>query len=388
MEYQNIETAEQLQQFATDNQHISWIGFDTEFVGEKRFYPTLCLIQAITENGIYVIDTMVLQNIDLFLQILQNEAITKITHAGDNDYRVLHSLYGIMPKNIFDTQVAAGLLTTTYPMSFQKLAEKEIKVRISKAFTVTDWETRPISPKQLKYALNDVIYLPRLWEILAKKLADLGRTYWLQEELSKLESKEYYEIDPLKEVLGINLTANLAQREQIFLIRLMAWRRAEAERKNMSKEMIMPTKTVTMIVKSINEGKAALRQNRIISDKTINNHWDVFNELYQAKMTDEEKAWLERIPMSADEESPEQNLSSEFIYLLIRERCLKANVAHSMIVSKSALKDHADDEAYMDRTINKGWRKELLGENLIRWVKERRMVEFDVLENECIVKKV
>ncbi len=387
MEYQYIETTTQLEQFAEENKHITWIGFDTEFIGEKRYYPTLCLIQAITENGVYVIDTMVLENIDLFLQIIENEQITKVTHAGDNDYRVLNSLFGTMPKNLFDTQLAAGFLTNTYPMSFQKLAEKELKVKLSKAFTVTDWETRPVSKKQLTYALNDVIYLPKLWQQLADRLVELGRTHWLTEEIAKLESKEYYEIDPLKEVLQSNLTPNLAQREQIFLIRLMAWRREEAERRNQSKEMVMPTKTVTMIVKNINQGKAALRQNRIISDKTINNYWDTFNDLFQAKMTDEEKNYLGRIPQT-EEETPEQALSSEFLYLLLRERCLKATVAHSLIMSKSLLRENSSNESFVDNTLNKGWRKELLGENLIQWIKSQQLVTFEVLENHCIVKMV
>jgi ribonuclease D len=387
MEYQYIETTTQLEHFAEENKDITWIGFDTEFIGEKRYYPTLCLIQAITENGVYVIDTMVLENIDLFLQIIENEKITKVTHAGDNDYRVLNSLFGTMPKNLFDTQLAAGFLTNTYPMSFQKLAEKELKVKLSKAFTVTDWETRPVSKKQLTYALNDVIYLPKLWQQLADRLAELGRTHWLSEEIAKLESKDYYEVDPLKEVLQSNLTPNLAQREQIFLIRLMAWRREEAERRNQSKEMVMPTKTVTMIVKNINQGKAALRQNRIISDKTINNYWDTFNDLFQAKMTDEEKSWLGRIPQT-EEETPEQALSSEFLYLLLRERCLKATVAHSLIMSKSLLRENSSNESFVDNTLNKGWRKELLGENLIQWIKSQQLVTFEVLENHCIVKMV
>jgi ribonuclease D len=387
MEYQYIDNAEQLQSFADDNKNITWIAFDTEFVGEKRFAPLLCLIQAVTEFGVYVIDPITIEDLSSFLQIVENEAIIKITHAGDNDYRVLNAVFGTMPKNIFDTQVAAGFLTNTYPISFQKLAEKELQVKISKAFTVTDWETRPISPKQLKYAFNDVIYLPKLWEKLTERLADLNRLHWVQQELAKLETADYYEIDPMKEALHSNLTSHLAPREQLFLIRLLAWRRDEAKRKNYSKEMVLPTKTISMIVKNINEGKAALKQNRVISDKTIVKHWDTFNELFQAKITEEEKNWLTRIPRY-EEETAEETLRTEFLYLLIRHTCMKENVAHSIVMSKSALKANGDDNDFIDNTLNKGWRKELLGENLIKWITDKQLLDFDVFADECLVKKI
>lgn len=387
MEYQYIDNAEQLQSFAEENKSITWIAFDTEFVGEKRFAPLLCLIQAVTEFGVYVIDPITIEDISSFLQIIENEAITKITHAGDNDYRVLNAVFGTMPKNIFDTQVAAGFLTNTYPISFQKLAEKELQVKISKAFTVTDWETRPVSPKQLKYAFNDVIYLPKLWKTLTERLEELNRLHWVQQELAKLETADYYEIDPMKEALQSNLTSHLAPREQLFLIRLLAWRRDEAKRKNYSKEMVLPTKTISMIVKNINEGKAALKQNRVISDKTIVKHWDTFNELFQAKITEEEKNWLTRIPRY-EEETAEETLRTEFLYLLIRHTCMKKNVAHSIVMSKSSLKANGDDNDFINSTLNKGWRKELLGENLIKWITDKKLLDFDVFADECLVKKI
>jgi ribonuclease D len=386
MEHQYISTYEQLEVFSKENKNITWIAFDTEFVGEKRYTPLLCLIQAVTEFGVYVIDPLTIENLDLFLELLENQDILKITHAGENDYRVLNTLYGTLPKNLFDTQVAAGFLTGIYPISFQKIAERELKVRISKAFTVTDWETRPISPKQLKYAFNDVIYLPELGRILTKKLEDVNRYGWLMEELRRIENPDYYVTDPLKEALQNNLTNHLAPREQLFLIRLLSWRRAEAERKNYSKEMILPAKNISIIVKNMSEGKAALKQNRIISDKTITRYWDTFNELFQAKITDEEKELIARIPRY-EEETPEEAFTTEFLYLLIRHTCMKVGVAHSMVLSKSSLKANGYNEDFLNNTINKGWRKELLGENLIRWISDQQLIDFEVFEDKCIVNK-
>lgn len=384
MEYIYIETGDQLKAFVEANQSISWMAFDTEFVGEKRFYPLLCLVQVVTENGAYIIDTIKLTQIDLFLQYIENESIVKITHAGENDYRLLNHLYGIVPKNIFDTQIATAFISTIYPISFQKLADKELNVKIPKGFTVTDWEVRPLNPKHLQYALNDVIYLYELWQKLTQKLEAEERMIWLKDELSKFEQSAYYELDPLKEALQSNLLPNLSPREQVFLIRLLAWRRAEAEKRNISKEMMLPSKSISMIVKNIKEGKAALKHNRMISDKVMEKNWDVFNELFQAKHSEEEKAILERIP-KMEEETPMQVLSFDFLHLLIRYRCLSKNIAHTLVLPKSSLRELVDNDDIINSGFNKGWRKELLGDTILTWIKEHRPMQFQVEDDQCVV---
>ncbi len=378
--HQYIETHSQLEQFAQDNQNITWLGFDTEFISEKRFYPMLCLIQVITEHGLYVIDTLVLKNLDPFLTLIENDQILKITHAGDNDYRLLHALYGTYPKNLFDTQLAAGFLSHTYPISFQNLVEKEFRVSLNKSFAVTDWEARPISSQQLAYALNDVLYLPDLWERLTAQLEKLDRVPWLQEEVSKLEIAEYYETDTMKDFLKSTLNTHLNRQERIFLVRLMAWRLDEAKRRNMTKEMVLPSKTMMLITKGMNQGRSGLRQNRMISDKLLQNHWDLWQRLFKNAITDDEHELLKQIP-KWKEETPEQSLSSEFLYLLIRERCFKARIAHTIVLSKSSLRNP-------DKTLNSGWRKELLGESLIQWIQAQKLVSFEVQDDQCVVKFV
>ena len=104
---------------------MKWLAFDTEFIGEKRYYTLLCLIQVKCETGTYLLDSLKIPDLTPFLRLIEDERITKITHAGDNDYRLLNILYGTIPKNIFDTQIAAGFIGYRYPMSFGKLVEAE-----------------------------------------------------------------------------------------------------------------------------------------------------------------------------------------------------------------------------------------------------------------------
>jgi len=375
--HQDITTAQQLEQFAEANQNITWLGFDTEFINERRFYPLLCLIQVITEHGIYILDPLTLPDLAPFLAMIENPEILKITHAGENDYRLLNSLYDVYPKNLFDTQIAAGFLTFTYPISFQKLVANELKVSLNKSSSVTDWQARPMHPKQLTYAINDVLHLPSLWRGMTARLEQLNRTHWCQEEVDKWTESSYYDEDDAMSLFKSTLHTNLNAQARIFLVRLMAWRLAEAKRRNITKDMVLPTKKMIMVAKGIAQGLPTLRQNRLLSDKLLKAHGPRWEKLFQAPMTDEEEALFELIK-PWKEETPEEAISAEFLHLLIRERCFKAGMAHSIVLSKSGLRNR-------NSILSQGWRRELLGESLVNWIQSRQLVAFDVQGDRCIV---
>ena len=152
--------------------------------------------------------------------MLTNPEIVKITHAGDNDYRLMHANYGIIPQNVFDTQLASGFIGYKYPISFRKLVEAELDVYLSKGYAVADWEGRPFKTKQLKYALNDVVPLPKLWQNLKTKLEEKSRVEWAKEEFSMFELEDFYKKEQHKEALGSNLMRALNPKEKVFLIQL------------------------------------------------------------------------------------------------------------------------------------------------------------------------
>ncbi len=384
VDFQLIEDEAGLKSFYEENKSISWMSFDTEFIGEKRYYTLLCLIQVATEHGLYIIDPLKLRNLDLFLDFITNPDILKITHAGDNDYRILNIMFGILPQNVFDTQIAAGFMSHTYPISFQKLVEKEVGMKIKKGYTVTDWESRPVKQSQLTYALNDVIPLRELYDNISQQLTDLNRQAWAVDEMKNLETAEYYEQDPYKEFLGSNMIFDLSVKEQVFLMRLLSWRRREAERKNYSREMILQTKLLGAIVKNINEGKGALKDNRRIPDRTLVQHWDTFNDFYHAKITDEEREVLKKIPYGT-ELTLQQDLLLETLHLLIRYRCAETKIAPSLVTSKSVLKKIVADSTYHSKELETGWRREWLGEDLLSWFKNCRPLQFQMDGEKCVL---
>lgn len=367
IDYQLIGNDQQLRLFYEANRTTEWMCFDTEFVGEKRYQTRLCLIQVTSPYGNYLIDPFPIRDLNPFLDLLTDPAIAVITHAGDNDYRLLNAVYGIVPANVWDTQLAAGLLGYRYPTSLSKLVESELGIHLKKGYAVTDWEDRPFSKKQLNYALEDVLPLRDLWLSLEGKLAKKGRLEWVKEECARMARPAYYERDPHQEALTSNMMRSLKTREQIFLLRLYEWRRKLAEEKDYSKEMILSSKLIGHIVKAIRSGKEALLENRRVPASIVNRHGSEWERLYQAPATPQEKALLAQIP-SDDDEDERDEILIEFLYLLMKYRCMEEGISPSLVMPRNAIKRMKKDDAVREDMLGRGWRREMLGDEFESWI--------------------
>jgi len=378
--YQLIEEPVDLQAFYQTNREVPWMAFDTEFVGEKRFITLLCLIQVCTPNGCYLIDPIKLSNLDPFLHLIQDPKIEKITHAGENDYRILFEQFDVLPENLFDTQVAAGFVGYKYPLSFAKLIEVELGIRLSKSYAVTDWESRPFKSKQLNYALNDVIHLEKLRQRLSEKLDQEQRYDWLKEELKTWESELFFDRNPHKEFLANNTIHSLKKREKVFLMRLYQWRLSEAERKDYSKEMVLPSKYISSITRAIHSGLEALKENRRIPSKLVDRFGKQFLQFYEQEPTQEELAVINNISTEG-EEDPKFELILEMLHLLIRYKCLEEGISADLVLPRTILKKLKADPSYREPLLESGWRPSFLGPDMIDWILHREQLEIDFADH-------
>ena len=382
-DYTLIDTPEALKSFYDDNLSVEWLAIDTEFIGEKRFEVLLCLIQVASPKGFYLIDPLAISDLSLFLQLVENEQILKITHAGENDYRLLNNLFGTVPKNIFDTQLAGGFIGHGYPASYAKLAEKELNIQLDKGYAATDWETRPLKRKQLDYALSDVWHLYELYQRMKDKLLKNNRLSWLTSESKRWESIQYYERDPHREALMNTMMQSLRTPKQIFLLRLYEWRRQEAQRLNYSKDMVLLSKYIAPILRGVESGKHALLDSRIIPDRIVTQHWDTFQKLYQKKATDEELEILKRLP-PLSKEDPKKDVSMDLLHGLVKYKCMESGVAPSLVLNKSDLTYAKAGEDIFNSDGN-DWRREFLGEAMLKWLNERRELHVEMRDNEVVL---
>jgi ribonuclease D len=212
---------------------VDAIGFDTEFVGEDAYRPELCLIQIATAEQLFVIDPLTVGSLEGFWKLLLDPARVTVVHAGREDIRICLFQVGQPPANLFDVQIAAGLVGLTYPIGYGGLVNDLLGHRMTKGETLTDWRRRPLLPAQVRYAFDDVRYLLPVRKKLTDKLKRLKRTQWAEEEFATLVRKsvgdEESTAERWRKVKGIG---GLDRRGLAIARELYSWRDRFAERIN------------------------------------------------------------------------------------------------------------------------------------------------------------
>jgi len=211
-------------------------GLDTEFVGEDTYHPRLCLVQVATAQGLYLIDPLSVGPLDAFWQLVVDPANQVIVHAGREEVRLCHLWSGRTPGNLFDLQIAAGLVGMTYPLGHGNLVHQVLGIQLAKGETLTEWRTRPLTKAQIRYAFDDVRYLLPVWQRLTSRLEALGRQEWAREEFARLTTNATPEeaglvtgSDRWRKLRGLG---SLDRRRLAVVRELFAWREETAARNN------------------------------------------------------------------------------------------------------------------------------------------------------------
>src|SRR4029078_6093456 len=166
--------------------------------------------------------------------------VEKIVHAGRQDLDLFALHAGQIPKPFFDTQIAAAMLGFGPQIAYAKLVQRVHGNKIAKTHTFTNWSARPLSTDQIAYAAEDVQFLLPLHTHLQKRLHALGRTEWVREEFSRLESAVTRKRkDPLERYQGIRGWDSLKPKHAAILRDLAAWRETEARRRNVPRGRVM-----------------------------------------------------------------------------------------------------------------------------------------------------
>jgi ribonuclease D len=209
-------------------------GLDTEFVGEENYHPKLCLVQVATDDRLFLIDPLAIESLDVFWKMVVDPANLVIVHAGREEVRLCHLWSGQTPGNLFDMQIAAGLVGLGYPLGHGPLVHHVLGIRLSKGETLTEWRNRPLTRSQIRYAFDDVRYLLPVWEKLEARLSALGRTEWAREEFSRLRALATPEAPAAENEKWRKLrgTGSLDRRRLAIVRELFLWRDQTAAHAN------------------------------------------------------------------------------------------------------------------------------------------------------------
>jgi ribonuclease D len=224
-----------------------YLALDTEFMRDQTYWPKLCLIQVAAAGVEAIIDPLA-RGIDLapFYELLKSPGIVKVLHAARQDIEIFHHQGGMIPDPLFDSQIAAMVCGFGDAASYETLCRKIAHVEIDKSSRFTDWSRRPLSQRQLDYAIGDVSYLRTIYEFLKQKLEQTGRSAWVQEEISALQDPALYALHP--EIAWKRLKPRTSNKRFLaMLASLAAWREREAQERDIPRGRVLKDEALTEI---------------------------------------------------------------------------------------------------------------------------------------------
>lgn len=234
-----ITTTDALSAFCMRLAAHPFVTVDTEFLRETTFWPKLCVLQLASDEEAAVVDALAPGlNLEPFLALMRNEAVTKVFHAARQDLEIIWKLAGYLPTPLFDTQVAAMVCGFGDQVAYGELVQSLCRVSIDKSSRFTDWARRPLSDAQVAYALADVTYLRDVYRFLVRQLEASGRLSWLNDEMRTLTSVATYEQHP--ENAWERFRAKMRRpRDLAVLMELAAWRETEAQTRDVPRSRIL-----------------------------------------------------------------------------------------------------------------------------------------------------
>jgi len=215
------------------------IAIDTEFKRTDTYFPILCLIQIATDEFLEIIDPISINNFQPLINLLKNHKITWIFHSARQDLELIFNEFGLLPKKIFDTQIAANFLDFDYQISYQAIIEKVCNVSLEKKYTRIDWSKRPLLSGAIDYAADDVRYLIKLKNTLEQMLISEKKLDWAEEDFEVILNQDLYQPDIFKSWKKVKGFSKINKIKYQYAYAVSAWREKCAIKKDKPRKWIM-----------------------------------------------------------------------------------------------------------------------------------------------------
>lgn len=362
-----IETTAALEEACRALAQSDFITIDTEFLRETTFWPELCLIQMASPTLEVLVDPLA-KGMDLqpFFELMANPKVVKVFHAARQDIEIVHHLGNLVPHPIFDTQVAAMVCGFGDSVSYDQLVSRIKNVHIDKSSRFTDWSRRPLSEKQLEYALADVTHLRDVYLALKEQLEREGRALWLTEEMAILESAGTYDLHP--DDAWLRLKSRLRKPQELAILKhVAAWREREARGRNVPRSRVLKDDAIYEIAQQQPKDAEALSRLR-----TIPRGWE--RSASGAAIVDAVNAALS-LPKTEMPHPPKHThvpegtaAAVELLKVLLKLISDKQGVAAKIIANTDDLEKIAAEGEQAAVPALHGWRRELFGETALKLI--------------------
>ena len=341
-----------------------YITVDTEFIRESTFWPQLCLFQMASREEALAVDALA-EGIDLapLFELMSDESTLKVFHAGRQDIEILYNLAGAVPHPIFDTQLAAMVCGFGDSVGYETLVSTMLKKRLDKASRFTDWARRPLTDRQLAYALDDVIYLHDVYEKLHAKLEASGRAHWLDREMELLAAPATYDV-PLDEAWKRIKARTTDPRFLGILQEVAGWRENEARTRDMPRNRVLRDEALLEIAAHPPKRPEDLNRMRSVSQGFSQSRSG--KALLEAVERGQNRA-EDCLPQVARKKSLPRGIGPlvDLLKVLLKMKCEEYDVAQKLVANVADLERIAADD-HDEVLAMSGWRFEVFGEDALR----------------------
>ena len=340
-----------------------YVCLDTEFMRDQTYWPKLCLMQAALPGGPAAIIDPLADGMDLapIYKLIADTSVVKVLHAARQDIEIFWHQGGVIPDPLFDTQIAAMVCGFGEAASYETLVRRLTNTDLDKSVRFTDWSRRPLSKRQLDYAIGDVTHLCKVYEKLDRELTRTGREAWVQEEIAALKDSDLYELDPANAWKRLKpRTTN--KRFLAVLAAIAAWREIEAQSRDIPRQRVLRDEALLEIAAHPPEDGEALERMRAVpkgfaasrSGKTLLDAIGTGLKGPPPKPLEIDRSRRKREP------SPS---AIDLLKTLLRLRAEEAKVAPRLIATSEDIEKLA---AFEDGVVAlHGWRAEVFGNDAI-----------------------
>jgi ribonuclease D len=319
-----IDRSEELESLARTLESQPEIGLDTEFLRERTFFPKLCLLQLRAAGQIWCVDTLKVGSLDALLPVLTAPTVSKLIHAARQDLEALYLTTKQVVSPVFDTQIAAACIGMKPQVGYAELVKTLLDVTIPKGQTRTDWSKRPLTPAQLEYAADDVLYLDAIAQELARRLRKLKREHWVREDCLELEERRLYEPDPTQAWERLRGIGQLPPEPRARAKAIAVWREKLARDRDLPRAWILSDAALFSIAQANPATASALEAVEPMNERfaatllealAISSAGDLtdLEPVQDSRPTPEQKALLDRLSKIVDARAAQLEVSAEVL---------------------------------------------------------------------------
>jgi ribonuclease D len=355
-----IDKNDQLSTLARTLESRALIGVDTEFLRERTFFPKLCLLQLAADGDIWCVDTLRGGSLEPLVAVLTAATTSKIIHAARQDLEAFYLTARRVISPVFDTQIAAGCIGLKPQVGYAELVKTLLDVTLSKGQTRTDWSKRPLTPEQLEYAADDVLYLGEIAQRLMAKLRVLGREHWVAEDCAALQDPQLYEPDPALAWERLRGLGALAPAPRARARGIAVWREKLARERDLPRAWIISDAAIFAVAQMNPGSRAALGALHAMPAN--------FNEGFAASLLDtlreaSNAPVIDREPSQDSRPTPEQKARIERLGSIVDARAAELGVSAEILAPRGEIKALAMGRR--ESHALSGWRRQEIGERLL-----------------------